>query len=103
MSSQIISPYYLTDGQFFMNGSNIVTSEWTNISTAFLHPVATNATAITGYDWTKPFPGSALSGHNVNLTISQEMHIDEDIVQNATTVLSSLTFGTPAGIMVDQA
>ncbi|KAH6706539.1 hypothetical protein BKA61DRAFT_679723 [Leptodontidium sp. MPI-SDFR-AT-0119] len=75
MSALNRSPYYLTDGQFFMNG----------------------------YDWTKPFPGSALSSYDVNLTISQEMHISEDIVEDATTVLSSLTFGTPESIMLDQA
>lgn len=102
MGAQISSPYYLTDGQFFMNGSNIVTNNWSSISTTFWNPVATNSTPITGYDWTKAFPGSALSGHSINLTLSQEMHISEDIVENATTVLSSLTFGTPAGIMVDQ-
>jgi hypothetical protein len=99
MGAQISSPYYLTDGQFFMNGSNIVTGDWSSIPNAFLNPVATNSTSITGYDWTKAFPGTALSGHSVNLNISQEMHISEDIVENATTVLSSLTFGTPASIM----
>ena len=30
------------------------------------------------------------------------MQISEDIVEDATTVLSSLTFGTPASIMIDQ-
>ncbi|KAH7348908.1 hypothetical protein BKA65DRAFT_372083, partial [Rhexocercosporidium sp. MPI-PUGE-AT-0058] len=95
------SPYYLTDGQFFMNGSNIVTGDWTNLSAAFVNPVATHATPITGYDWTKTFPGSALSGHTVNLTIAHEMHISADVVENSTTVLSSLTFGTPASIMAD--
>ncbi|KAL5330571.1 hypothetical protein ACEPPN_000089 [Leptodophora sp. 'Broadleaf-Isolate-01'] len=74
-----------------------------NISNTFLTPVTTHSTPITGYDWTKPFPGSALSSYDVNLTISQEMHISEDIVEDATTVLSSLTFGTPESIMLDQA
>ena len=101
MGAAISSPYYLTDGQFFMNGSNIVTGDWTNLSTAFVNPVATHATPITGYDWTKPFPGSALSGHTVNLTIAHEMHISADVVEDSTTVLSSLTFGTPASIMAD--
>ncbi|KAH9203510.1 hypothetical protein DL95DRAFT_418984 [Leptodontidium sp. 2 PMI_412] len=103
MSALTRSPYYLTDGQFFMNGSNIISGNWNNISNTFLTPVATHSTPITGYDWTKPFLGSALSGYNVNLTISQEMHISEDIVEDATTVLSSLTFGTPESIMLDQA
>ncbi|KAH6714317.1 hypothetical protein BKA61DRAFT_481645, partial [Leptodontidium sp. MPI-SDFR-AT-0119] len=103
MGVAISSPYYLTDGQFFMNGSNIVTGDWTNFSAAFVNPVATHATPITGYDWTKTFPGSALSGHTVNLTIAHEMHISADVVEDSTTVLSSLTFGTPASIMADTA
>jgi len=103
MGAQISSPYYLIDGQFFMNGSNIVTSDWINIFNAFWSAVATKSTPITGYDWTKAFPGTSLSRHSVNLTLSQEMHISEDIVEDATTVLSSLSFGTSAGIMVDQA
>ncbi|KFZ03285.1 hypothetical protein V502_11078 [Pseudogymnoascus sp. VKM F-4520 (FW-2644)] len=103
MGATISCPYYLTNDQFFMNGSNIVTSDWSsNVSVAFSKPVAVNSTLITGYDWTKPFPGTALSGHSVNLTVSQEMHISEDIVEDATTVLSSLTFGSPAEIMVNQ-
>ncbi|KAH9210832.1 hypothetical protein DL95DRAFT_465442 [Leptodontidium sp. 2 PMI_412] len=85
MSAQISSPYYLTDGPFFMNGSNIISGIWNNVSNAFSKPVATHSTPVTGYDWTKPFPGTALSGYNVNLTISQEMHIPEDVVEDATT------------------
>ncbi|KAH8897252.1 hypothetical protein GQ53DRAFT_803287 [Thozetella sp. PMI_491] len=102
MGAQISSPYYLTDGQYFVNGSNIVTASWTNVSAAFASPVASSAAPIAGYDWTKAFPGSPLAGHSVNLTISREMSISEDIVQDATTVLSSLTFGTPSGIMADE-
>ncbi|KAH8878780.1 hypothetical protein GQ53DRAFT_834731 [Thozetella sp. PMI_491] len=50
MGAQISSPYYLTDGQYFVNSSNIMTASWTNVSTAFASPIASSAFPIAGYN-----------------------------------------------------
>jgi hypothetical protein len=95
MSAALNSPVYIDYGEFFMNSSNILAVPYENVTAAFKTPVAINSTAIDGFDWTQPYPGSPRDGHTACLEIAQEMPLDASIVENATTVLSSLTFGIP--------
>ncbi|KAE8556894.1 hypothetical protein EYB25_001600 [Talaromyces marneffei] len=92
------SPIFLDYGEFFMNSSNILSVPYQNVTAAFESPVAFNFTAVDGFDWTQPYPGSSRNDHSVYLEIAQEMALSESIVENATTVLSSLTFGLPDGM-----
>ncbi|KAB8266985.1 hypothetical protein BDV30DRAFT_244753 [Aspergillus minisclerotigenes] len=91
----LTSPVYIDYNEFFINSSNILTVPYEDVTAAFKTPVATHSTAIEGFDWTQPYPGSRRDGHMVYFEISQEMPLSASIVENATTVLSSLTFGIP--------
>jgi hypothetical protein len=95
MGSLLNSPIFIDYGEFFMNGSNILSVPYQNVTAAFTTPVAINSTTVNGFDWTQPYPGSSKDGHTVYLKVAQEMALPESIVENATTVLSSLTFGIP--------
>ncbi|KAE8318270.1 hypothetical protein BDV41DRAFT_572260 [Aspergillus transmontanensis] len=91
----LTSPVYIDYNEFFINSSNILTVPYENVTAAFKTPVATHSTVIDGFDWTQAYPGSHRDGHMAYLEISQEMPLSSSIVENATTVLSSLTFGIP--------
>ncbi|KAB8211039.1 hypothetical protein BDV34DRAFT_220209 [Aspergillus parasiticus] len=91
----LTSPVYIDYNEFFINSSNILTVPYENVTAAFKTPVATHSTVIDGFDWTQAYPGSHRDGHMTYLEISQEMPLSSSIVENATTVLSSLTFGIP--------
>ncbi|GIJ88326.1 hypothetical protein Asppvi_007246 [Aspergillus pseudoviridinutans] len=95
MGSAVNSPIYIDYGEFFMNSSNILAVPYGDVTAAFKAPVAVHSTAIDGFDWTQPYPGSHRDGHTAYLEVAQEMPLSASIVQNATTVLSSLTFGIP--------
>ncbi|EEP79267.1 predicted protein [Uncinocarpus reesii 1704] len=95
MGAALTSPVFKDYGEFFMNSSNILTVPYQNVTAAFRVPVAINSTAINGFDWTQPYPGSRIDGHTANLQVAQEMALSASLVENATTVLSSLTFGIP--------
>jgi len=98
MGASLSCPVYLDNGEFFMNSSNIVSYTFGNITNAFQTPVAINSTAIVGFDWTQPYPGSRKDGHNAYLTVAHELAVSPSIVENATTVLSSLTFDIPSSM-----
>ncbi|KAF7157661.1 hypothetical protein CNMCM5623_002035 [Aspergillus felis] len=95
MGSALNSPIYIDYGEFFLNSSNILAVPYGDVTAAFKAPVAVHSTAIDGFDWTQPYPGSHRDGHTAYLEVAQEMPLSASIVQNATTVLSSLTFGIP--------
>ncbi|KAL6807245.1 carbohydrate-binding module family 66 protein [Trichoderma sp. SZMC 28013] len=96
MGSQVSSPVFLDNGEFFMDTNNIVNVSWPNVSDAFSKPVAMSSSSFPGYDWTQPYPGGGLiDGHSVQLTVAPEVLMNETVVENSTTVLSSLTFSLP--------
>ncbi|QKX54054.1 uncharacterized protein TRUGW13939_01137 [Talaromyces rugulosus] len=95
MSAALYSPVYINYGEVFINSSNILSVPYENVTAAFKTPVAINWTATGGFDWTQPYPGSRIDGHTAYLEIAQEMPLSASIVENATTVLSSLTFDIP--------
>ncbi|KAE8418056.1 hypothetical protein BDV36DRAFT_295461 [Aspergillus pseudocaelatus] len=95
MAEAITSPVYIEYNEFFINSSNILAVPYDDVTAAFRTPVTNYYTAIGGFDWTQPYPGSRRDGHMTYLEIAQEMPLSASIVENATTVLSSLTFGIP--------
>lgn len=99
MGASVSSPVFADNGEFFMDTGNIVGVSYQNASKAFSTPVAANSVLFPGFDWTQPFPGASKDGHAVYLTIAHDMPMNETVVQNSSTVLSSLTFGIPNGMM----
>ncbi|KAF5858683.1 hypothetical protein ETB97_003898 [Aspergillus alliaceus] len=95
MGAALTSPVYIDYDEFFIRSSNILAVPYENVTAAFKTPIAIHSTAIDGFDWTQPYPGSRRDGHTAYLEIAQEMPLSASIVENATTVLSSLTFGIP--------
>ncbi|KAL7902431.1 hypothetical protein HDV63DRAFT_410161 [Trichoderma sp. SZMC 28014] len=95
LGAALVSPIYIDYGEFFLNHSNILTVPYDSILTAFKTPVTINSSAIEGYDWTQSYPGSHTHGHMAYLDVSLEMPLPASVVENATTVLSSLTFEIP--------
>ncbi|KAB8256150.1 hypothetical protein BDV32DRAFT_153585 [Aspergillus pseudonomiae] len=95
IAAALNSPVYIDYNELFINSSNILAVPYENVTAAFKTPVSIYSTAVDGFDWTQPYPGSRKDGHTAYLEIAQEMPLSESIVQNSTTVLSSLTFGIP--------
>ncbi|KNG88143.1 hypothetical protein ANOM_003350 [Aspergillus nomiae NRRL 13137] len=95
IAAALNSPVYIDYNELFINSSNILAVPYENVTAAFKTPVSIYSTAVDGFDWTQPYPGSRKDGHTVYLEIAQEMPLSESIVQNSTTVLSSLMFGIP--------
>ncbi|OAA59937.1 hypothetical protein ISF_05948 [Cordyceps fumosorosea ARSEF 2679] len=93
------SPFYLDYFDYFQNSSNILSAPYGDVSKSFATPVASKSAAVQGFDWTKPYPGSTKDVHRIYLSVGEEMPLSEQIVQDATTVLTSLTFGAPAALM----
>ncbi|KAE8140450.1 hypothetical protein BDV38DRAFT_239719 [Aspergillus pseudotamarii] len=98
MAAAITSPVYIDYNEFFINSSNILAVPYEDVTAAFRTPVTNYSTAIDGFDWTQPYPGSRRDGHMAYLEIAQEMSLSASIVENSTTVLSSLTFGIPGSM-----
>lgn len=101
MSASLYSPFYIDYGELFINSSNILSVPYENVTTAFKKPVSINSTATDGFNWTQPYPGSRIDGHKTYLEIAQEMPLSASIVEDATTVLSSLTFDIPGSMSSD--
>ncbi|KAL7923816.1 hypothetical protein ACQKWADRAFT_325559 [Trichoderma austrokoningii] len=95
LGAALVSPIYVDYSEFFVNYSNILTVPYDSIINASKTPVTINSTAIDGYDWTQSYPGSHKDGHMAYLEVSHEMPLPASVVENATTVLSSLTFEIP--------
>lgn len=93
--ARLMSPIFVDYVEFFMNGSNVIEVPYDDVKDAFENQVAASSQGLSGFDWTHPYPGSPIDGHKVYLEIAREMHMSPSIVENSTTVLSSLTFDIP--------
>lgn len=93
--ARLISPIFVDYVEFFMSGSNLIEVPYDDVKDAFEKHVAASSQGLSGFDWTHPYPGSPIDGHKVYLEIAREMNLSPSIVENATTVLSSLTFDIP--------
>ncbi|KAK1239407.1 hypothetical protein MKX07_008895 [Trichoderma sp. CBMAI-0711] len=98
--SPLKTPAFLDNGEFFMDQGNVIQMNWPNVSDAFTKPVAMASASFSGWDWTRPWPGGdVVDGHSVHLIVAPEVLTDPAVVVDATTVLSSLTFGIPDSMM----
>lgn len=98
MGASLSSPVYLDAITFFPNTSNILILPPVNVTKAFNAPVASALDQFSGYDWSKPFPATKLDGFQTHLTVASEVNINETLAQNASTVLTSITFDAPASL-----
>ncbi|KAF2664290.1 hypothetical protein BT63DRAFT_460595 [Microthyrium microscopicum] len=91
----LLAPLYIDNVEFLAASSNLANVSFPILQTALKSPNATNESFFTGYDWTKPFPGSAIDGHGAHLRVAFDIPIPDNILENATTAVSSLTFSIP--------
>jgi hypothetical protein len=94
-----MAPIYLDNKEYFGDMGNVVNVSFPLLQKAFQEPNSTNETSVAGFDWTKPFPGAKISGHQAHLRIARNLPVPEEIVQNSTTTLASLTFSVPKAMM----
>jgi hypothetical protein len=100
VSSQAMSPIYLDNIEFLSDSGNLANISFPQLKSALATANSTNETTYDGFDWTKAFPGSKISGHKSHLRIAYNQAISTAQVDNSTTAVSSLTFSVP-GSMLD--
>jgi len=90
-----------TDNQEYLAdfGGNVNNISFPLLQQATLRPNATDNTTFTGYDWTAPYPGKAVAGHSVHLRTAYDIPLPDSVVWNASTTVTSLTFGVPDALM----
>ncbi|UNI22489.1 hypothetical protein JDV02_008375 [Purpureocillium takamizusanense] len=89
-----LSPVYLDNIDNFLNASNVIQIPYSDFGKA----ATINTASIDGYDWTKPFPGSAVEGHEAHLYVTRDVPVPDDLSKNSTTTVSALTFSIPASM-----
>ncbi|KAJ4398158.1 hypothetical protein N0V85_006355 [Neurospora sp. IMI 360204] len=63
---------YFDNTQYLAASSNVVPMSWSTLQAAFASPNRSDIASWTGLDWTKPYPGSPLSGFTTHLRIADE-------------------------------
>ena len=96
-----LSPVYKDNVEAIANVSNIIYLEWDQLKKALSEPASANKSSIGGFDWTKPFPGESIEGHSMHLTVAHDVPVPEDMVEDATSSVTSLTFSVPDSLTGD--
>ncbi|POR37748.1 Uncharacterized protein TPAR_02062 [Tolypocladium paradoxum] len=96
------SPIYIQNTEFLANASNVVGLPWNTLSKALAKPDSRSGSLFTGFDWTKPFPGSLAKDYGAYLSVVHDVPVPETVVQNSTTTVSSLTFSIPDSMMASK-
>jgi len=92
--------YIYTDAvEYQSDDSNLNNVSLPLMQIGLWHPNATANATMSGFDWTKPFPGAAISGHAAHLRVAYDVALPSDVVQNSTTTVTSLTFSVPDAMM----
>ena len=91
-----LTPIFVNNTELFPDSKNIIQIPYSSFSN--LTATAINTTSVAGYDWTKPFPGRAIDGHEAHLYVTPDVPLPDEIVQNSTTTLSALTFSIPSSM-----
>lgn len=92
---------YEDNVEYVANGSNIITMSLPLLQTRLGAPNATDTADISGFDWTKPYPGSAIQGHVANLRVAYDVAAPEEVVQDSTSTITSLTYSIPDSMVDD--
>lgn len=92
--------YIYTDAvQYLSDSSNINNISLALVQAGLGRPNATDNATMSGFDWTKPFPGSPITGHAAHLRVAYDVPLPRDVVQDSTTTVTSLTFSIPDAMM----
>jgi hypothetical protein len=90
---------YFDNTRYLANASNVVSMSWPALKAAFASPNKTDTANYAGFDWTKPYPGSALSGFSAHLRIADDVPFPSTVsTENVLTNVAALTFGIPRSL-----
>ncbi|KAJ8058601.1 hypothetical protein OCU04_012778 [Sclerotinia nivalis] len=99
ISAQEYSYVYLHNTDYIANASNVVEASWADLAVAFQTPSETNSAAYSGFDWTKPFPGTPLKGFGAHLRIVNDTPFSNTTVYNQSTEVTAITSSIPDLLM----
>lgn len=87
---------YFDNAEYLVEASNVVKMSWPTLEAAFASPNRSDIASFTGLDWTKPYPGSPLSGFTAHLRIADEVRFPPAVTaENVTTNVAALNFDIP--------
>lgn len=92
-------PIYIDNAVFLANASNIVKVSLPVLQAGLQQPNPSDSATVDGFDWTRPFPGETISGHEAHLRVAYDVPIPEDVVENSTTAVTSLAFSISDSMM----
>jgi hypothetical protein len=92
----ITSPVYWNNSEDFMYSSNRQDIPIPILQSSLNVPNVSTETIFDGFDLTKPFPGTKISGFKAHLRASYDVTISNGTVNDETTSLSAITFGVPS-------
>jgi hypothetical protein len=52
-----------------------------------------------GYDWTEPYPGQEVNGHQIHFRVAYDVPIPETLGKNSSTAITSITYSVPDSMM----
>lgn len=84
---------------YVANASNIMSMSLPLLQTRLEAPNATDVANVSGFDWTQPYPGSAIQGHMAHLRVAYDVATPEDVAVNSTSTVTSLTYSIPDSMM----
>lgn len=91
---------YFDNIQYLANASNVVSMSWPALKAAFASPNRTDSAKFEGLDWTKPYPGNALTGFSANLRIADDVPFPSEVTtENVLTNVAALTFDVPPSLL----
>jgi hypothetical protein len=90
---------YFDNIQYLANASNVVQMSWSTLGAAFASPNLSDSAGFSGLDWTKPFPGSAISGFTTHLRIADDVPFPPAVTtENVVTNVAAISFGIPSSM-----
>lgn len=87
---------YLDNAEYLVESSNLIKMSWSALEAAFASPNRSDIATFTGLDWTKPYPGTPVSGFTAHLRIADEVRFPPAVTEeNVVTNVAALNFGIP--------
>ncbi|OIW32666.1 hypothetical protein CONLIGDRAFT_660508 [Coniochaeta ligniaria NRRL 30616] len=91
---------YFDNIPYLANASNVVSMSWPDLKAAFTSPNKSDIASFEGFDWTKPYPGRAVSSFSAHLRIADEVPFPDTVTtENVFTDVTALTFVIPPSLM----
>jgi hypothetical protein len=87
---------YFDNIKYLADASNLVQMSWPTLEAAFASPNRSDSASFSGLDWTKPYPGNAISGFTTHLRIADDVRFPPAVTtEDVTTNVAALSFGIP--------